>query len=303
MTKGTGSTECIKCPAGNYEVDRKTCLGCPMGTFSIDGVASASECTPCPPGTMTKSTGRSECERCSPGQYEVDRRNCVKCPQGTYTPVGVASISECMKCPEGFYTSDTGNKECYKCKPGNYAFEGKTCLGCPQGTYSAVGVASVSECTPCPAGFMTGNTGNTECKRCSSGFYEVERKYCEGCPMGTYSNEGVASASECKTCPPGTITRKIGTTECERCPWGTYESERTKCIHCPAGTFAPTGVAGIEECIPCPAGSIAHGTGSTQCAKCPEGQYESKRIECLNCPSGMTSPAGSKSVSECKPKN
>jgi len=302
MTRGTGSMECIRCNPGYYEIDRKTCVGCPMGTFSHTGVASPEECTPCPAGMVTRSTGNTECQRCGAGTYEVDRKNCVNCPQGTFSPIGVKDVSECQTCPAGQYTQYTGSKECQKCGPGTYELDRRTCVGCPQGTYSLVGVTKPSECKPCPAGFMTRSTGNTDCIRCNPGYYESERKNCLGCPQGTFSLIGVAGPSECTPCPPGMITRSAGNTECQRCQGGTYEVERKNCVNCPAGTFAPLGVADVSECEPCAPGYYTSYGGSKECMRCEAGTYEDGRKTCRNCPSGQTSPPAAKSISECKPK-
>ena len=171
-------------------------------------------CTACAPGTA--GTG---CASCAVGQYQSEyaQSSCVSCPGGQYQDQ--ERQSSCVSCPAGFYQDGETSVNCKACigsKEGaNTCVEladlpvdmVKEAYTCGHSTLVTCGAgrrwngAGCSTCTPidtvesvtcttafdsepvCPAGYKTGQTGQT----------------CSGCAEGTYSLIG---ASTCSACTP-----------------------------------------------------------------------------------------------------
>jgi hypothetical protein len=61
-----GSTGCTTCPRGyTSDASASTCSPCPPGTFSL--FPGMSECTPCPPGEYAPGGGSDQCRKCGHG--------------------------------------------------------------------------------------------------------------------------------------------------------------------------------------------------------------------------------------------
>ena len=93
---------------------------------------------------------------CPPGTSPFLKK-CVKCQEGTYSPIGTF----CYDCPRGFYSSQIGADICNLCPPGSY--------------------------NP----FL----GSTTCEKCRPGTYSREygSEICEKCPNDEYSDDGATS--------------------------------------------------------------------------------------------------------------
>lgn len=79
-------------------------------------------------------------------------------------------------CSSGTYLK---NGTCFKCESGKYSsgFNAKTCLDCPQGTFSKLSAAnSQQQCIPCKSGTWSNQTGQSFCRDCPSNYY---------CPYGS----------------------------------------------------------------------------------------------------------------------
>jgi len=124
--RGTSLDDCKPCPAGKvsgpgdiclpcgkdkYEVDRITCEKCPAGTFSkAENATSIETCQTCPAGSVSGQLSylTNGCMKCYAGQYEVDRRLCKWCPEGTISTEGSTSCTAC-----GFaQKADSLRREC-----------------------------------------------------------------------------------------------------------------------------------------------------------------------------------------------
>ncbi|KAK3580303.1 hypothetical protein CHS0354_003537 [Potamilus streckersoni] len=64
---------------------------------------------------------------------------------------------------------------------------------------------------------------------------------------------------------------------------------------------APGKIADAYTCVSCPPGTL-HNTTSDQCELCPLNTYQTKeaQISCMHCDSGLTSPEGATTPSQCK---
>ena len=116
---------------------------------------------------------------------------------------------------------------------------------------------------------------------------------------GTYSLEG---ALVCSPCPSGFYSGDRAET-CIPCEAGTYRQEDSPvgyCYNCAAGTYAPFDQA--SECMDCPRGfySLA---GSTGCTPCPAGTAAASVATgpaCLSCFAGeYSSEVGSAECERC----
>jgi len=102
VSDGTINT-CVSCAAGKstfYEgvvttsaIGANICTVCPKGKFSTEGT----QCTDCPPGTISGSTGQATCTQCGAGEYaEAGKTICTQCaPEYTSAPgAGTCKIPE-----------------------------------------------------------------------------------------------------------------------------------------------------------------------------------------------------------------
>jgi len=160
-----GLAPCLPCEGGSYSPTPglAECLACSAGSYSN---SFASECSPCPPGSVSDADSATACTPCAPGysQGAGGLQTCDACPSGTFsgeagavacspcapgwTTRGATGQAACEQCPEG--TEVQGN-ECAPCLPGYWALPGMpVCLACPRGTYASS--SGAAECTPCQFG-------------------------------------------------------------------------------------------------------------------------------------------------------
>ncbi|GMF26700.1 unnamed protein product [Phytophthora lilii] len=124
------------------------------------------------------------------------------------------------KCPRGFYhdtlsgTVEGGDGTCVRCAAGSYCAAGIK-RQCPDGTFSFGKSASCEACRDgwiCTDGLArlcdpgTYSTPSFTCAICPSGYACRNGKKIV-CPAGMFS---LQLASECHSCPPGTISRSEG---------------------------------------------------------------------------------------------
>ena len=81
----------------------RSCIECLPGQFSADG---AVECTDCPVGQSSSSSGLSSCENCTAGRFarSAGAAECLECPPGRWSSDASAvslNGSECVACPVG----------------------------------------------------------------------------------------------------------------------------------------------------------------------------------------------------------
>ena len=163
-------------------------------------------------------------------------------------------------------------------------------------------VVRENECVPCPEGT----------------FFEIEKRTCELCPIGTFNNK-IGKVGECTVCPNNRndaeqttetrastssddckakcqrgmyfdkidVDRVQGVDICKPCPFGTYQPQegKFKCIPCGVGltTRTPQSID-KSECRPeCPDGNQLDRNGN--CEPCPIGAFRRKNFEksCVKC--------------------
>lgn len=102
---------------------------------------------------------------------------CLRCPAGSYCVAGIK-----RSCPDGSFSFGKA-ASCETCRDGWICVDGLARL-CTAGTY-----ATAQSCAICPAGYG-----------CRNGKASI-------CPAGTFS---LPQASDCASCPPGTISTQQG---------------------------------------------------------------------------------------------
>ena len=167
------------------------------------------------------------------------------------------------------------------CPAGQY-LDGETCKKCPLGHYCRGGTEPAEKC---PAGTYQDSTGYSRCEPCPAQRYCPEgATYGTSCPGNSTSAPGAKSAGDCvqnEPCEPGYDRNSYGV--CSETNVGWYKNGVLS-SNCPQGTY------GIKS------GAISKEDG---CAECPVGHYCTGAYSIHPCPTGKTSPAGSKSVSDC----
>jgi hypothetical protein len=304
---GEGETQgVVACPIGYY---------CPAGTFDPQ---------PCPPGTLTNSTGRATCDQCPSGSF-CDLEGQKGCPQGFWCGAGM---------PTPFKHT------------------------CPIGTYGQSGdLVSIVQCTDCPAGFVCDEAGATQvvtqcpegaicthaattlsalmCSsnrsllqpalQCAPGFYcPPGSSAMQPCPPGTSLNSSLGrSLADCAPCAPGYICPNASTAVAQAlclagyyCTGGNMDGMESQCPAgwvcaegsiapqlCPIGTYTAT--SGTSICDPCPAGYVCDSSLSTTPYACPAGSYcpvgTGASLQYLCPPGTFSNISGLTSESDCTP--
>ena len=286
------SGTCVECPPGKYS-SNKVCTPCPTNTYQ--DVANKTSCQNCGANRYS-AQGATFCSNCAAGNYSASDNSCVDCVSGQYRGVDDPE-NECITCPIGFKAnivgSLSGTVDCVLCPDGTEA-NGSSCTGCPIGFFGKAGV-----CVSCPAGYYQDNIGHGACIACEtfkvSPAGSLSSDACQGCDTGLYT---IVKNGLCDVCPHGNIydgtTHVIG--DCKSCPLGWEVATKTTCQECAKNEFSEQGT----YCHSCPTGFSTRSAGSSQCAKCidgdcdgvcPEGEYLSKD-SCKYCPSGYVSLGG-----------
>ncbi|XP_063064469.1 tumor necrosis factor receptor superfamily member 9a [Engraulis encrasicolus] len=234
--------------------DQVCCRKCYPGNRRVEecGGDRNALCTPCDPGTYTKTDSPWECSICN---------QCID-PQVVTKPCNSTADTVCG-CKKGYRCTDASCSMCtQECGPGEEPKRGR-CVKCSEGTFNSQTHHQCMPWTKCPPGQMVLTSGtsttDTKCGPCTQCHDpQVLIKQCHGstdtvcgCKKGYRCTD--ASCSRCtRQCGPGEELRQG---HCERCPEGTFSEQMD------------------HQCIPwtkCPAGQVvvSNGTSSsdTKCA-------------------------------------
>jgi hypothetical protein len=111
----------------------------------------------------------------------------------------------------------------------------------------------------------------------------TDRRSCQLCPSGTFSDNGNGYGEQCEPCGFGTICNTIGCVSCQTCPAGQRPTEvKTSCVPC---LIDAAGTGGV--CAQCAIGS-APNTDRTSCDACdaPGQRTNNARSACVMCSAG-----------------
>lgn len=120
-------------------------------------------------------------------------------------------ISQSSSCTPGFFLSGT---VCQKCPVGSYCPNGKNKILCPPGSYTDL--YQQSACRRCRSGWYQIQEGQTTCLRCGLGqFCPNSAKSPQSCPIGTCAD--LYGQIKCRICPKGYYNIQPGATYCTKC--------------------------------------------------------------------------------------
>ena len=332
------------CPSNvMFDLGPHTIIHCPLGLWVPPAplVMSPMNFTGCPNkcaagyyGNETIQTDATCSGKCDGGgQYCPDASvQPLRCPAGTYLPIGVAGLVEasCIPCAPGAYNPDEGGTHCLTCLAGKLSenVSSTECSDCPSGGYCpAKGAASLRQTfTPCPAGTFNpdggqnssascqacatgkanpipGSSEPTDCRNCSVGFVAGASgaAFCDGCTAGKYqANEGEPA---CVACEPGSYCPEDASAALP-CKEGSYSISTnltgpTECTLSDKGSFAPTGSTDQTKCSP---GTVQPIAGKGVCDKCAAGTYQADEGEqtCVACEPGSYCPEGAGAALPCE---
>ncbi|XP_041364067.1 uncharacterized protein LOC121379488 [Gigantopelta aegis] len=305
------TTQCVR----GYHLSSvtKVCEKCPLGTYQP--LANQTDCVSCPPGKTTDdtgSTGQNQCvdiAQCVAGyQLNTVKNVCEKCPVGTYQPS--PNQTHCVSCLTGKTTEDTGStgkKQCIvpeSCPLGEERVSG-SCQDCAVGFYKNTTLPSRT-CQPCPAGYVTLQTGSTsinDCsiRICSAGYKVIDiaggGKDCEACQRGEY--QPLQHQPSCLPCPAGHTTPTTASTSNSQCQKFCQSGEELvsgNCVVCQRGYYRDITEGTFLPCKPCPSEFITKQTGSKSLAdctvkNCSAGTYlDEQSNTCVPCSVGFYQP-------------
>ena len=327
-------TKCILCAVGKYSKSwgATACLACRAGTYLASlGSDNEADCTNCTAGTYSNVLAASTptvCTKCGAGKYASTTGNgaesdCVSCGAGKYSDL--TGMSSCTLCPAGTYLTSQGNDEasdCVACGAGKYsttagATGASSCEDCGMGKYaSTTGNEAESDCVPCGAGkylAVTGGSSEGSCVACEAGKYStivgaVSSSSCLVCSSGKFSiASGLEKASDCMPCGTGKFSSSVGSTGCQLCSPGKYlpslgNYAASNCLSCAAGKYSTVfGASTCDECVEGKYSSVSGASSVDTCSFCAAGKYSPSvgSSFCADCQSHMSSPVGSKLVTDC----
>ena len=315
------SNLCLVCPFGTYSTlaagtSSEVCLSCMDNSNSREGATTieecqcnvgffmaAEECLSCPAGKIQNGSDDSRCVACNVGTYEVDRAECIDCPEFSSSTSGATactcnagyqqSFSVCIPCSPGYF-NPLIDGPCMKCPPGMWSgsLASITCTQCPEHSGSSEsGMFSIDGCA-CDPGYA-GSGG--ECTICTTGKYHLNSTLnCYDCLNDTYT--AVDGSTFCYAC--GLHARSnVGSSQCV-CDPG-YSASLSECIACEPGYYKDW--TGNNTCLQCPTGSY-HNTSDILCTDCPVNTFQDSAAstECKPCHSHSTSGVGSSTISACQ---
>jgi len=177
---------------------------------------------------------------------------CVACYPGSYK--SIHGMGSCIDCLEGKYQGDFGSSFCQDCGVGKFSN-------------------------------LTGNNAEGNCQACPMGKYQgtFAAQLCIDCEAGKYNN--VVGSEQCKTCPPNSQSKIIGSTQCS----------------CNKGYF---GVYGSVDCLLCPIGKYGQYEASMMCTDCPRGKYldvmgSINELNCTMCLENSNTVVSGSKMCEC----
>ena len=342
---------CKKVPAG-YKLSDSThtaITACTKGSVSYwtadlgsrtptDGT-TCQKCGTAPEAlnTYAPRAGMAACLPCKGGSYATPsgtdgNDQCTDCSAGNVRSFYTVAAS-CTACLAGYEAGPSGHQTCTQCRPGTYSTAAVDyCSECPRYTYRPTPGATAA-CTPCPKGYDTQDTGNTECTPCAVGYFKATNalESCTAAPAGTFVNTSAAfsytpcavgtfnsktAQDSCDPCPPGQYANTLGSKSCKTCPAGTFSAgQASTCKACSAGYYAPAGSAACSPCKPgyyasaarvgtcslCPKGKQCPSPGTKTPVQCAKGYYSAKDGQklCTPCPVNYVSTASG--ATQCTP--
>ena len=268
-------------------------LGCAQGKRH-----NLNKCSICPHGTFTDSIGKKSCKLCNIGYSTIkdESTSCILCNKGRYADI--LGSSSCLACPTGKFVEIEGSIICLECDAGKYniklvSISPTDCLECEEGKYS--------------------ETSSSRCISCKIGEYVYNKKKCNKCPTGKFSEiVGITTEESCNFCQMGKYNSIIGGNSskvCLNCPIGMYSFslggiDSNGCISCEAGRYKEISENRGTACKLCSNGQYSM-KGSSLCILCKSGKYNNgfksiDHITCKKCsPGTFSNIIGADNINKC----
>lgn len=303
-TCSNGDCRCTDKTKYFNRIDNK-CESCPEGvSVSEDGISCDCEYKK----HFNQNTKQCEYDydySCDKDQfYDEESRKCLSCPTGATNDAHsdnnckcpdnkfMNSNNNCIDCPTG----STINKYGYGCDCGDnkiYSFDDNQCKACPSGSTSDGFTCKCSDsnlrwdsiswsCKPCKDGEEIDEYGGCSCKEGYIMDYSKDDAVCRKCPNGT-ENDNSCKCGNDEIFDDSTFT-------CVKCEKG-KDSSGYYC-KCDENEYFHSKE---KKCKALPANS-KQSEGSYSCN---ENYYDDEKGQCVPCPDGTTSYAGSKSINSC----
>lgn len=318
--------------------------GCSIGCY-IDEFATPAACVQCQSGYYNTGAFTDGCHACDDGfdtgwadlnmQHPAGASSCAdwECISG-YNLVNIAGIETCQLCDPAILPANAefvnGNDAscAWQCEEGFYKNStGTGCNECPDGSISAPGADSISQCT-CQSKSNGNNAMSLLLIQITGNQY-----YCGWCGDGTASNTNPVQCTcyhganivngeqtvaqntpiQCK-CPSNTDTVDTTTNTCQ-CGADHYLKSNNgtwTCEQCPAHSHHNiTGSEDVNDCVcdedhpkeiyddnnkliecgQCPDSNSTYDSVANKC-KCIKGYYntstDTNTVSCTACPAGST---------------
>jgi len=222
--------------------------------------------------------------KASPGLFGF-RRYRISTGEWSTVSTTVASLNKCKFTPDGNFVVQT-------------AFSGTWLYSMTEGTYVKLYTGQVNGILIDPS------SAYILLARQQTGIFKhsINIKDARNCGPGLFSAAGgLSSASQCDTCPEGSICP--GGANITQCTPGTFSQStglRTQgqCNACPAGRYCVGGTA--NELCPLGSYSLARSlTRLVDCGLCPAGFYCQNTTVITACPANTFSPSGSSDLASC----
>jgi hypothetical protein len=330
-----GTARCTPCGFGKYlstpgATSESECIPCEdQNHWSPENSTNASACV-CAIGYSLANLSVTNCRKCAPGFYKPAPGNtaCIRCSAGSYSSAGSIACEVCP--PDSDSSSGSDEREDCLCNKGFSGINGGPCEMCPPGTFKDTNGSD--PCSLCDVGKYLNKSGSVdriECNSCPPNSTSLpgspDSIDCI-CSPG-FTNESISGGNasaflRCVQCIPGKYKVMNGSSACIDCAAGTYSivagsRSADMCIQCPTNSSAPAGSIHFDNCTcfsgytltgvrctPCVQGTYKPNNGSGPCILCGPGTFldysgASLSTECIQCPIGSESAAGSGSIADC----
>lgn len=205
------------------------CLPCPSGTMALP---NGSDCISCPSGSYQDLPGQAVCKSCNPARFKGQGSSamssdgyCLSSTQEYITEDGmnddVTTDSKCVNtkgtCTAGCWNEndirlDNGKRLCIPVEPGYYSpAHSNHRLECEKGSVSAD--YKSEECTPCFPGSIS-HPSRTGCVQCPPGTFQdaFGGQVCHSCNPDVFSRPGanrISSDGFCMLHKLETVSKKL----------------------------------------------------------------------------------------------
>ncbi|XP_071960106.1 endosome/lysosome-associated apoptosis and autophagy regulator family member 2-like isoform X2 [Antedon mediterranea] len=153
--------------------------------IEINGLSYTSQCTDCPSGTYSDTSGSTDCLVCSANSFSAaGATSCTACPDTHYSHAGSSNCTVRQACKQDDYFQTKA--------PCNAQSKTKTVYKWIQPKICRSDITGATQ--------LPSDSGEIDCPPCNPGMTFVNSSTCNFCPRNYYSN----GINECKKCEGST---------------------------------------------------------------------------------------------------